>query len=104
MGEGTEADFILCVFPYKHFLGSCQFPTVGFVVDQFRKVENFVPESFWKIEMKHCRDSLEAVFLWQRVHLFDQLVCLIIYESLMEPNNAPVARITKLTKKPTSKW
>ncbi|KAF9376415.1 DNA topoisomerase [Podila verticillata] len=84
--------------------GSCQFPTVGFVVDQFRKVENFVPESFWKIEMKHCKDSLEAVFLWQRVHLFDQLVCLVIYETLLEPNNAPVARITKLTKKPTSKW
>lgn len=77
---------------------------MGFVVDQFRKVENFVPENFWKIEMKHCKDSLEAVFLWQRVHLFDQLVCLIIYESLLEPNNAPVARITKLTKKPTSKW
>ncbi|KAG0079394.1 DNA topoisomerase [Podila epicladia] len=84
--------------------GSCQFPTVGFVVDQFRKVENFVPENFWKIEMKHCKDSLEAAFSWQRVHLFDQLVCLIIYESLLEPNSAPVARITKLTKKPTSKW
>ncbi|KAG5455593.1 MAG: DNA topoisomerase, partial [Olpidium bornovanus] len=29
--------------------GSCQFPTLGFVVDQFLKAESFVPEAFWKI-------------------------------------------------------
>ncbi|KAF9412994.1 DNA topoisomerase [Podila epigama] len=85
-------------------IGSCQFPTLGFIVDQYRKVENFVPESFWKIELKHCKNSLDAVFSWHRVHLFDQLICLVIYESLLEPNNAPVAKITKVASQPTKKW
>ena len=29
--------------------GSCQFPTMGFVVERFKAIERFVPESFWKI-------------------------------------------------------
>lgn len=29
--------------------GSCQFPTLGFVVERYRAVENFVSEPFWKI-------------------------------------------------------
>ena len=32
--------------------GSCQFPTVGFVVERYKAIENFVPESFWKIKGK----------------------------------------------------
>ncbi|SPQ22350.1 394c2258-f40b-47e6-b071-f2e03bea8657 [Thermothielavioides terrestris] len=27
--------------------GSCQFPTLGFVVDRYFRVKNFVPEAFW---------------------------------------------------------
>lgn len=30
--------------------GSCQFPTLGFVVERYRAVENFVTEAFWKIK------------------------------------------------------
>lgn len=30
--------------------GSCQFPTLGFVVERYRAVENFVSEPFWKIK------------------------------------------------------
>ena len=29
--------------------GSCQFPTMGFVVERYKAIENFVPEDFWKI-------------------------------------------------------
>lgn len=32
--------------------GSCQFPTLGFVVDRYVDIENFVPEPFWKIKGK----------------------------------------------------
>jgi len=28
-----------------------QFPTLGFVVERYKKVTNFVPESFWYL---HC--------------------------------------------------
>ena len=29
--------------------GSCQFPTLGFVVERFREVDQFVSEPFWRI-------------------------------------------------------
>jgi len=30
--------------------GSCQFPTLGFVVERYKQVQAFVPEPFWKIQ------------------------------------------------------
>lgn len=30
--------------------GSCQFPTLGFVVDRYKSIEEFIPEAFWKIK------------------------------------------------------
>ena len=29
--------------------GSCQFPTLGFVVERYKQVEAFIKEPFWKI-------------------------------------------------------
>ncbi|KAF9094132.1 DNA topoisomerase [Mortierella sp. GBA35] len=83
--------------------GPCQFPTLGFVVDQYRRVENFIPESFWKLELKHNKDGVDANFVWQRGHLFDQLACLVIYESCME-TPGPTVRISTVKSKPTSKY
>jgi DNA topoisomerase-3 len=31
--------------------GSCQFPTLGFVVERFKQRESFVSEPFWKINV-----------------------------------------------------
>ena len=31
--------------------GGCQFPTLGFVVEQYWRRERFIPESFWKISV-----------------------------------------------------
>lgn len=31
--------------------GPCQFPTLGFIVDQYKRVKNFVPETFWYISI-----------------------------------------------------
>lgn len=30
--------------------GSCQFPTLGFVVERYKDIQNFIPEQFWKIK------------------------------------------------------
>lgn len=30
--------------------GSCQFPTLGFVVERFKAIQAFVPETFFKIK------------------------------------------------------
>lgn len=32
--------------------GSCQIPTLGFVVQRYKEIENFVPQTFWKIKRK----------------------------------------------------
>lgn len=32
--------------------GSCQFPTLGFVVERFKAIQSFVPEIFHKIKGK----------------------------------------------------
>lgn len=29
--------------------GSCQFPTLGFVVERYKQVQAFIPEPFWKL-------------------------------------------------------
>jgi DNA topoisomerase III len=33
--------------------GSCQIPTLGFIVARQNKIEGFVPESYWSIQMKY---------------------------------------------------
>lgn len=30
--------------------GSCQFPTLGFVVERYKAIQAFIPEQFWKIK------------------------------------------------------
>lgn len=32
--------------------GSCQIPTLGFVVRRFNEVEKFIPQPFWKLKRK----------------------------------------------------
>lgn len=83
--------------------GPCQFPTLGFVVDRFERIRNFIPEEFWYIQVQisdgMCstdeedlifsdRDEDEEIFKlstmtttfqWQRNHLFDRHSVLAIY-------------------------
>ncbi|KAH9255033.1 hypothetical protein BASA81_006978 [Batrachochytrium salamandrivorans] len=81
--------------------GPCQFPTLGFVVDRFRKAQSFVSEQFWNIELQITRNRRKASFCWSRNHLFDQHIVLVLYEMCMDN---PVCTITKVEAKPKSKW
>ncbi|KAK2747050.1 DNA topoisomerase [Onygenales sp. PD_40] len=81
--------------------GSCQFPTLGFVVDRYFRVKNFKPETFWSIKVSHVRDGKTVNFLWRRVHLFDRAAVTILFERCL---TAKTAKVTKVNKKPTSKW
>ncbi|KAJ2545980.1 DNA topoisomerase 3-alpha, partial [Coemansia sp. RSA 1933] len=82
--------------------GPCQFPTLGFVVDQFLRVESFVPEPFWFIFMDHVKEDGHATFTWRRTRLFDQEVCYALYARCMA---APVmARVTAVRSRPKEKW
>ncbi|MCJ1248527.1 DNA topoisomerase [Trapelia coarctata] len=81
--------------------GSCQFPTLGFVVDRYFRVKNFVPEQFWSIKVTHRRDDIDVTFLWRRHRLFDRMAVTVLFERCL---TARTARVSKLQKKPTSKW
>ncbi|KAJ1770695.1 DNA topoisomerase 3-alpha [Coemansia sp. RSA 1843] len=81
--------------------GPCQFPTLGFVVDQFLRVEGFVPEPFWFIFMDHVKEDGHASFLWKRSKLFDQEVCFAFYAKCMDQ---PMARISSVRSRPKEKW
>lgn len=81
--------------------GSCQFPTLGFVVDRYLRVRNFVPETFWLIKVTHEKNGILVKFNWKRNHLFDRMAVIVIYERCLL---AKTAKVTKMQKKPTKKW
>ncbi|KAK5055103.1 hypothetical protein LTR84_012851 [Exophiala bonariae] len=81
--------------------GSCQFPTLGFVVDRYNRVRNFKPETFWLLKLMHTRDRIKVNFNWKRGHLFDRAIVTIIFEQCLD---AKYAQVTKVQKKPTKNW
>ncbi|KAL2816784.1 DNA topoisomerase [Aspergillus cavernicola] len=81
--------------------GSCQFPTLGFVVDRYLRVKRFKPETFWGIKVIHTRDDIKVNFLWSRVRLFDRAAVTMMLERCLMAKNA---KVTKVNQKPTSKW
>ncbi|KAK7743396.1 DNA topoisomerase [Diatrype stigma] len=81
--------------------GSCQFPTLGFVVDRYFRVQNFTPEPFWSIKVMHKREDMDVNFSWSRNRLFDRASVIILYERCLA---AKTAKVTKVQEKPTKKW
>ncbi|NXD62193.1 TOP3A topoisomerase, partial [Eolophus roseicapillus] len=81
--------------------GSCQFPTLGFVVERFKAIQAFVPEAFYKIKVTHDHEDGSVVFNWKRNRLFNHTACLVLYQMCMED---PVATVVEVGSKPKSKW
>ncbi|XP_046616836.1 DNA topoisomerase 3-alpha isoform X1 [Neodiprion virginianus] len=81
--------------------GSCQFPTLGFVVERFLAIENFKSEPFWKIKVTDERDGILVEFRWDRNRLFERLPCQIFLDMCLE---SPTATVEKVTCKQKSKW
>ncbi|KAI2418234.1 DNA topoisomerase, partial [Ophidiomyces ophidiicola] len=81
--------------------GSCQFPTLGFVVDRYFRVKNFKPEPFWSIKVSHAREGKTVNFSWNRGHLFDRAAVVVLFERCLD---AKTAKVIKVNKKPTKKW
>ncbi|BES96136.1 DNA topoisomerase [Nesidiocoris tenuis] len=93
------------VFPIlaDHLLsyGSCQFPTLGFVVERYLARENFVGEEFWRLKVTHTVDDLTTEFRWNRDRLFDET---IVTALLLRCQERPTAMVEKVDGKPKSKW
>ncbi|GAA5824127.1 hypothetical protein JCM5353_006152 [Sporobolomyces roseus] len=81
--------------------GPCQFPTLGFVVDQYERVQAFIPEPSWHIHVGLVREDSTTGFTWRRGRLYDQQVAQVIF-SMCEAQ--PIATVLSQQTKPTQKW
>lgn len=93
--------------------GPCQFPTLGFVVERQCRIEAFVAEKFFSLEMSHrVQDSSNSTststssmttinFHWDRHRLFDRHVCFALYELCLRAGEVCVESIVKRV---TRKW
>lgn len=82
--------------------GSCQFPTLGFVVERYKERESFQSEPFWRlVVLADGENGAEVEFAWERVRLFDFDVCSSLFETILMN---PQARVSKVETKPKSKW
>lgn len=74
--------------------GSCQFPTLGFVVDRYKRVMNFKLETFWFLDIQVKKGNFKPVkFTWKRGRLFDRMSAVVIYEYCMRQTTATVSSI-----------
>ncbi|KAF2469712.1 DNA topoisomerase III [Lindgomyces ingoldianus] len=81
--------------------GSCQFPTLGFIVERYWRAQNFIPEPFWSIKLMHQEAGIRVNFSWARKHLFDRMTAVILYERCLTSRNAQVQKVKTTL---TSKW
>jgi DNA topoisomerase-3 len=105
--------------------GPCQFPTLGFVVERWARIETFRPEDFWFMELtlriptpapngnhttaqpppstntNNNNANRPIVFTWKRNRLYDQILTLAFYESCLDAEEAVV---TQLQGRPKNKW
>ncbi|GAA5979660.1 hypothetical protein JCM5350_003800 [Sporobolomyces pararoseus] len=81
--------------------GPCQFPTLGFVVDQYERVQAFIPEPFWHIHVGIIRDESTTSFSWRRGRLYDQPVAQVLFDMC---EAQPTATVLNQQTKPTQKW
>lgn len=98
-GSGNRKKDTSSVISY----GTCQFPTLGFVVDRFERIRNFVSEEFWYIQLQVPSEAGNTTFQWERGHLFDRLSVLAFYEACIETAGNK-ATVIDLRSKPTSKY
>ncbi|KAL6927671.1 hypothetical protein ACO0SA_004294 [Hanseniaspora valbyensis] len=81
--------------------GPCQFPTLGFVVDRYDRIQAFSAEMYWSIFIQ--LDIFSTKLKWNRNRLFDRYVVAQIYENLFQKESEYV-RIENLDSKSVLKF
>ncbi|XP_059616595.1 DNA topoisomerase 3-alpha [Phlebotomus argentipes] len=82
--------------------GSCQIPTLGFVVQRYKEAENFIAEPFWKLKLTHTVEDLTVHFNWARNRLFDKKCCEALF-NLVKREPPLLATVLSVTQKPKTK-
>jgi DNA topoisomerase-3 len=83
--------------------GTCQFPTLGFVVDRFKRIKYFKSEEFWYIKLSLKKGRKKFPFAWQRGHLFDRLLTICIYQDCIS-NQSENVIVKDIKNSPTSRY
>lgn len=83
--------------------GNCQFPTLGFVVDRFKRIKYFKSEEFWFINLSLKKGRKSFSFSWNRGHLFDRLLTVCIYQNCIN-EQSEYAVVKHVSTRPTSKY
>ena len=82
--------------------GTCQFPTLSFVVDRYVRVRRFTSEPFWYIDVVVDHKGQKVPFSWTRGHLFDKAFVYLLYSQIMLGNSP--ATISSVSTKPTQHY
>lgn len=81
--------------------GSCQIPTLGFVVQRYNEVDKFVAQPFWRVKVTHTVGDVTVDFNWARSRLFDRECCRAYF---LLCRAEPTAHVESAQEKPKSKW
>lgn len=81
--------------------GSCQFPTLGFVVDRYDRIKAFSSELYWSLWIK--LDIFSLKLKWDRNRLFDRFAVAQIYDNLHQKESEYV-RVENLQSKSVLKF
>lgn len=102
--------------------GPCQFPTLGFVVERWARIETFIPEDFWHLDLaisvddtyhQQSREEDQSAargrtqqnrtihFSWKLGYLYDKLLTTVLFEECLEAGEAVV---TAMNGRPRNKW
>ena len=81
--------------------GSCQFPTLGFIVDRYLEIKNFLPQPFWYLNVVDKVDDNRVTFNWKRVRLLNFEVCSAFYAKML---TNPMAHVTNVNSRPALKY
>eukprot|EP00927_Polykrikos_kofoidii_P048979 TRINITY_DN43132_c0_g1_i1.p1 TRINITY_DN43132_c0_g1~~TRINITY_DN43132_c0_g1_i1.p1 ORF type:complete len:1021 (+),score=115.04 TRINITY_DN43132_c0_g1_i1:71-3064(+) len=84
--------------------GPCQFPTLGFVVERFLRIQRFVPEPFWSIRIEAQKDGQLVPFSWRRGRIFDRLAVFALYELCLDALPGDGVRVTRISEDPKTRW
>lgn len=86
--------------------GSCQFPTLGFVVEQWLRRERFVPEATFSLHLQASCPKKAIDFSWSRGCLYDRITSIVLFQDALNccsSATAAAARVLSCTSLPTSR-
>ncbi|ELA48186.1 hypothetical protein VCUG_00424 [Vavraia culicis subsp. floridensis] len=76
--------------------GSCQIPTLGFVVERALERKDFVAEKFFTLKISIVKDRMVNIFSWVRGNIFDKNCVLYFFRYLTdETSKAVVTNVNK---------